>query len=84
MSERAFLIITAEDLQDTRALYEQLGFSATYRFPSEGKRRYLTLSRGGSSIGIGAPSARDEERFGFWVYVEDVDGTLERLRASGV
>jgi lactoylglutathione lyase len=84
VSERAFPIITAEDLQETRAFYEQLGFSATYRFPSEGEPRYLTLSRGGSSIGIGAPSAHDEERFGFWVYVEDVDGTLERLRASGV
>jgi predicted enzyme related to lactoylglutathione lyase len=84
VSERAFPIITAEDLEEARAFYEQLGFSATYRFPSDGEPRYLTMSRGTSSVGIGAASAGDEERFGLWVYVEDVDGTLERLRTSGV
>jgi lactoylglutathione lyase len=83
VSERAFPIITAEDLEETRAFYEELGFSTTYQFPPGGEPGYLTMSRGASSIGIGAASARDEERFGFWVYVEDVDGTLERLRASG-
>ena len=43
----------------------------------------MTLERGGSSIGIGAGGATDDERFGYWVYVEDVDATLEELLASG-
>ena len=84
MSERAFPIIIAEDLDEARAFYEELGFSATYRFPPDGEPRYVTMSRGASSIGIGAQSAPGEGRFGFWVYVKDVDGTLERLRASGI
>ena len=47
-----------------RAFYEQLGFSATYRFPSDGQPRYLTMgARGASSIGIGAGGASDGERF---------------------
>ena len=41
------------------------------------------MARGDSSIGIGAGGATDEDRFGYWVYVDDVDATLEQLRGSG-
>lgn len=44
---------------------------------------YVTMSRGNSSIGVSAVSEIDEDRFGLWVYVDDVDVTLERLRTSG-
>lgn len=44
---------------------------------------YVTMSRGNSSIGVSAVSETDEDRFGLWVYVDDVDVTLERLRTSG-
>jgi lactoylglutathione lyase len=82
-NERAFPILGVESVSATRAFYEALGFSQTYRFPADGEPGYVTMSRGASSIGIGAVTAADEDRFGFWVYVEDVDVTLERLRASG-
>ena len=82
MSDRAFPIITAGDLPAACAFYEQLGFTQAYRFPPEGEAGFVTMQRGDSSIGIGAGGA-DEERFGYWVYVDDVDATLERLRAAG-
>jgi hypothetical protein len=54
MSERAFPIIYVDDVPTARAFYEALGFSQTYRFPAEGEPDYVTMSRAGSSIGIGA------------------------------
>ena len=83
MSERAFPIIYVDDVPAARAFYGALGFSQTYRFPAEGTPDYVTMSRAGSSIGIGAVGAAGEDRFGFWVYVDDVDIAFERLRASG-
>jgi lactoylglutathione lyase len=83
MSERAFPIISVRDLPATRAFYEQLGFAQTYQFPPEGEPGFVTMQRGRSSIGIGAGGASEEDRFGYWVYVDDVDATLRRLEASG-
>ena len=81
--DRAFPIIGVESVSATRAFYEAIGFSQTYRFPADGQPSYVTMSRGASSIGISAVSSADEDRFGFWVYVDDVDVELERLRVSG-
>ena len=83
MSDRAFPIIAVVDLPATRAFYEALGFSQTYQFPPDGEPGFVTMTRGSSSIGIGAGGATDQDRFGYWVYVDDVDATLEQLRASG-
>jgi uncharacterized glyoxalase superfamily protein PhnB len=41
------------------------------------------MERGVSSIGIGAGGAADGDRFGFWVYVDDVDAAVARLAAAG-
>ena len=83
MSDRAFPIISARDLPAVCRFYEQLGFSLTYQFPPEGAPQFVTMERGGSSIGIGAGGGTDEDRFGYWVYVDDVDASLEALRAAG-
>ncbi len=82
MSDGAFPIISVHDLTAARRFYEDLGFVQTYQFPPEGEPGFVTMARGTSSIGIGAGSADDDDRFGFWVYVDDVDETLERLRES--
>jgi lactoylglutathione lyase len=83
VSERAFPIIGVESVSATRTFYEALGFSQTYQFPANGEPEFVTMSRGSSSIGISGASATDDEGFGLWVYVDDVDSTLERLRSSG-
>ena len=54
MSERAFPIVGVENVLVTRALYEALGFSQTYQFPTDGEPQYVTMTRGSSSIGIRA------------------------------
>lgn len=82
MSERAFPIISVRNLPATR-FYERLRFSQTYQFPPEGEPGFVTMERGSSSIGIGAGGATEEDRFGYWVYVDDVDSTLDALRSSG-
>lgn len=83
MSERAFPIISVPDLRAARDFYEHLGFVQTYQFPSEGEPGYVTMDRGSSSIGIAAVGTSDDDRFGLWVYVDDVDATLERLHVAG-
>ena len=81
MSDRSFPIISARDLPAIRAFYERLGFVQTFQFPPEGEAGFVTMERDGSTIGIGAGAADD--RVALWVYVDDVDATLERLRAAG-
>jgi lactoylglutathione lyase len=83
MEDRAFPIITVRDLPATRHFYEQLGFSQTYQFPPDGEPGFVTMERGTSSIGIGAGGATADDSFGFWVYVDDVDASLEVLRDAG-
>ena len=81
MAERAFPIISVPDLPATRRFYEQLGFTQTFQFPPEGEPGFVTMERGESSIGIGAGGG---PTFAYWVYVDDVDATVEELRVSGV
>jgi lactoylglutathione lyase len=83
MSDRAFPIISVSDLPAVHTFYEGLGFEEAYRFPPEGEPGYVSMQRGSSSIGIGAGGAGEEDAFGYWVYVDDVDATVERLRAAG-
>ncbi|WP_313815650.1 VOC family protein [Citricoccus sp.] len=86
MHDRAFPIITVQDLSATRAFYEQLGFTQTYQFPPNGEPGFVTMERGSSSIGIGAGGDSGdtaEDTFSLWVYVDDVDETLAVLGTSG-
>jgi lactoylglutathione lyase len=83
VSDDAFPIISVRDFPATRRFYEQLGFRQVYQFPPEGEPAFVTMQRGASTIGIGAGGADTDDRFGYWVYVEDVDATLETLAATG-
>lgn len=83
MSDRAFPIFTVRDLPATRRFYEQLGFIQSYQFPPDGEPGFIMMERGASSIGIGAGGTVGEDRFGYWVYVEDVDAAFHTLRAAG-
>lgn len=78
MSDQAFPIISVPDLRATQRFYEKLGFAETYRFPADGDPAFVTMSRGSSSIGIGART-EDDEAFAYWVYVPDVDDALADL-----
>ena len=83
MAARAFPIISVSDIGACQRFYEQLGFTQTYQFPPQGQPAFVTMERGDSSIGIGSGGGAAADRFAYWVYVDDVDATLEVLRASG-
>jgi lactoylglutathione lyase len=83
VTDLAFPIITVHDLAATRRFYEQLGFSQTYQFPPDGDPGFVTMELGGCSIGIAAGGDGADDRFGYWVYVDDVDATLRTLVAAG-
>lgn len=82
MGAGAFPIISVRDLPAARSFYEQLGFSQTFQFPPDGEAAFVTMERGTAAIGIAAGGA-DEEAFAYWVYVDDVDEVVARLRAAG-
>ncbi len=82
-NEDAFPIISVNDLRSVRGFYEQLGFRQAYQHPPEGEPAYVNLERGHSALGIGAGGDVDEDRFAFWVYVEDVDCMVQQLRDAG-
>lgn len=83
MNDSAFPIISVDDLDATRRFYASLGFVQMYKFPPDGEPLFVTMERGRSSIGIGAGGATAADRFALWIYVDDVDTTLDRLRAAG-
>jgi lactoylglutathione lyase len=84
-----FPIITTADLAEALAFYRDLlGATVSYEFPGpDGEPGYVGLELGGAQLGIGrdpAASAPPSERFSLWVYADDCDAAVERLRAGGV
>jgi lactoylglutathione lyase len=84
VSDRAFPIISVPDLVAARRFYQRLGFTQTYQFPPEGEPDFVAMERGSSSIGIGGTGQGGDDRFAYWVYVDDVDATVETLRGEDV
>jgi lactoylglutathione lyase len=91
MITEAFPILTTPDLDRALAFYRDLlGGRISYEFPGpNGKPAYVGLDLGASHVGIGL--ATESVSFGplprpisLWVYTEDCDATVERLRAASV
>jgi catechol 2,3-dioxygenase-like lactoylglutathione lyase family enzyme len=82
MSEGSFPIITVRDLPAARDFYARLGFVQTYQFPPQGDAGFVTLERNSSTIGLSAGGDESDDRFAYWVYVDDVDAVFEDVRAS--
>jgi lactoylglutathione lyase len=83
-----FPILTTADLAAALGFYRDLlGASVTYEFPGpDGEPGYVGLELGDSQLGIGrdpAAGAGPSARFALWVYTEDCDAAIARLRAAG-
>jgi lactoylglutathione lyase len=84
-----FPIIATPDLERALGFYRDgLGGEVTYRFPPEGDPVYVALDVGSGKLGIGhdpdgATPGADGQRISLWVYADDCDEAVERLRASG-
>jgi lactoylglutathione lyase len=88
MFTSAFPIISTPDLPRALRFYRDLLDGAvTYQFPPDGDAVYVSLQLGSSPIGLGqAPDAPDRtvpQRFVLWIYADDCDAAVERLRAAG-
>ena len=89
MFKTLFPIIVTADLPRALRFYRDLlGAEVSYEFPApDGEPGYAALELGESHLGIGrdpsltgAPSTR----FSLWVYADDCDAAVARLRTAGV
>jgi lactoylglutathione lyase len=78
-----FPILATRDLAGLVGFYRDLlGFKVTYEFPG-----YVGLQLGAAQLGIGEDPALSDgpsARISLWLYVDDCDATVERLRTGGV
>lgn len=91
---RALLVIYARDVPLLRAFYQRLGFEQTYEFPAEdGTAGFVGLRRGAFDMGIVTTASPEQlagvevgtkPRFELYVFVDDVDASVEALRSTGV
>ena len=90
MFTQVFPILSTADLDAALAFYRDLlGARVTFEFPGpDGIPAYVGLELGSSHIGIGrdaaGPSSSDRPAISLWVYAEDCDGAVARLREGGV
>ncbi|MGH3713283.1 MAG: VOC family protein [Micromonosporaceae bacterium] len=89
MFTEAFPILTTPDMARALGFYRDLlGGTVNYQFPPEGPPAYVGLDLGSSHIGIGhdpdVHAGRNGQRFSLWVYAEDCDAAIARMRTAGV
>jgi lactoylglutathione lyase len=85
-----FPILTVRDADAAQRFYgDLLGGAISFIFPGpDGKPVYLGLDIGSSHIGLGvdpnAPGWPSPRPISLWVYTDDCDGLIRRLRDAGV
>ena len=88
MFDAIFPILSTPDLARSLVFYRYLlGGTITYQFPPTGEPGYVGLQIGRSHLGIGQqdqPGVLVNDRITLWVYADDCDAALGRLRDAGV
>ena len=93
MPGRAFPVIYTDDVPRLARFYGSLGFETVYRFPPEDEAGYVSMQRGDSTLGIVTTESPKQligveagsgPRFEMFVYVDDLDACVDRLRGDGV
>lgn len=88
MADELFPIIATGDLQRSLRFYRDLlGGAVAFEYPGpDGQTVYAGVDIGTSHIGIGqdAEAATGPSRISLWVYTDDCDALVERLRSAGV
>ena len=90
MITELFPILSTPDLRRALRFYRDLlGGTVSYEFPGPGgEPAYVGLDLGSSHLGIGlAPGSATDgaaRAMSLWVYTQDCDATVERLRGEGV
>jgi lactoylglutathione lyase len=91
VASELFPIIATRDVERALAFYRDLlGARVTFEYPGpDGAPVYVGLDVGASHLGVGLDPARGDSpaasrSMSLWVYVDDCDVLVDRLRASGV
>jgi lactoylglutathione lyase len=86
--DEMFPILTTPDLERSLRFYRDLlGASVDYQFPPSGEPVYVGLELGRSHLGIGRqdePGDLANDRVTLWIYTDDCDAGLDRLRTAGI
>lgn len=78
----AFPILHTADLERLAAFYcDALGFERGYRFPDAGPAAFLVVKLG--ELEIGLTQSEEVGRTDLWLYTDDVDAEVARLREHG-
>jgi lactoylglutathione lyase len=86
-------VVYAADVSASAGFWERLGFERFFQLPEEGVPGYVGLRRGDTELAVVAQDwPRDQyglrlgdgPRFEMFVYVDDVDALVPKLRADGV
>lgn len=84
----AFPILEVSDVKRSLGFYKDLlGFSEEFSFPGDdGEPVFVSLAlAGGGKLAIGGPAdIVKTASVAIWLYTDDVDAEVERLRAAGV
>jgi lactoylglutathione lyase len=92
MPDASFPVIYATSVSRSVEFYRRLGFESIYQFPPDGEPGYVGLARGETRLGVTTTAIPMDmfgqevgsgPRFELFTYVEDVDVTIEILRAAG-
>jgi lactoylglutathione lyase len=88
MFNDVFPILMTPDMPRALGFYlDLLEGEVEYQFPPEGDPDYVGVNIGGGHVGIGrAPDATagaGGQRFSLWVYADNCDEAVERLRGNG-
>lgn len=90
MFTEAFPILSTPDLGRALRFYRDLlGGAVSYEFPGpDGEPGYVGLEIGSSHLGIGrdpeAKAGSGQRAISLWVYADDCDAAVDRLRQAGV
>jgi len=89
MFQSAFPIIRTPDLPRALGFWRDLLDGVVeYQFPLDGEPDFVAIDLGDSHLGIGrdpdVAGAVDPQRVSMWVYADDCDGAVARLREAGV
>jgi len=87
MFQEMFPIMSTRDLPRALSFYRDLlGATVSYQFPVTGEPGYVGLDLGRSHLGIGvrADAPAGDQRFSLWIYSDDCDAAVAKLRAAGV
>lgn len=86
MINRTFPILSSRDIGQALTFYRDLlGGEVVYQYPDDGPPGYVSVRLGSTSIGLGldADAAAGASRIALWMYTDDVDSAVERMRAAG-